>query len=76
MLWVSVVLLENEFGEIVELWEDEKSFLGNKLSSFRSGADPQKTNLVAKVATWETMSEFAQKFLQESYRSDSFELEI
>ena len=75
-LQIKVVLLENEFGEIVELWEDEKSFLGNKLSSFRSGADPQKTNLVAKAATWETMSEFAQKFLQESYRSDSFELEI
>lgn len=75
-LQIKIALLENEFGEIVELWEDEKSFLGNKLSSFRAGADPEKTNLVGKAATWETMSEFAQKFLQESYRSDSFELEI
>lgn len=75
-LQIKVVLLENEFGEIVELWEDEKLFLGNKLSSFRAGADPQKTNIVAKSAAWETMSEFAQKFLQESYQSDSFELEI
>lgn len=75
-LQIKIVLLENEFGEIVELWEDEKSFLGNKLSSFRAGADPEKTNLVAKAATWETMSEFAKKFLQENYRNDSFELEI
>ena len=71
-----VVLIENEFGEIVELWEDEKSFLGSKLSSFRDGADPQKMNLVAKAGVWQTMSEFAKKFLQESYVSDSFELEI
>lgn len=75
-LQIKVVLLENEFGEIVELWEDEKSFLGSKLSSFRDGADPQKMNLVAKAGVWQTMSEFAKKFLQESYVSDSFELEI
>ncbi len=75
-LELRVAALDNEFDDIVDLWDDEKKFLGNKLSSIRDGADPKKLNLVVEAASWETLSQYAQKFLGDDYRSDSFDLTI
>lgn len=75
-LQVQVACLRDELDQVLEIWDDERIFLREKLSSFRAGADPKKTNLIAQAAAWKTLSGYAKKFMENHFKSDSFQIEL
>ncbi len=75
-LLLKLSAMRNEFDGIIEIWDDEVSYLKGLCDAFKKGAAPEKTILVAGTAKWETNSRYAEKFLMGDAQSHQFKMEL
>lgn len=63
---------QDDFDGIIDIWDDEKTFLQGLLDSYDKGADPSQTVLVAETACWRTIADVSRYFLQEEQQKYEF----